>query len=418
MIKNEIINKPNVKSAVLALAAVYGLSHLVPIVVSPLLTRYYTPADFGFFSNFQSGISFILIFIGGKYENSIILQKGSKAAKQLSILSTSIALLVAVCLQLLIFFVFTIADSCELPIQTIKWLRYLPITAFACHLVSIQNEWLLKDGDLRKLSRLKLVGSITGSAASLFLGAVNVSSGLIISYLVGQIVTVFASWKYLEKIVVTYAEKRVLLKMLAVGRKNISHPRFSIPAQLLNNISGWMVVLFVNYKFGVEQMGYYALIDRVLSVPLSLFGMSVRDILKSHLIKSKSDPQKSLTLIKSIFAFFVPILIVFSLFVTIFGAKIFPIIFGGQWREGARLVVILVIPSALSCLSTSSFCLINLFGRREVEFRWQLIHFSLNVLAIVYGLFCDISTMYFVALAVARSISFSVLFAFNLQSIK
>ena len=58
---------------VLTLLTGSTIAQAIPIAVSPILTRLYTPEDFGILALFLAIVSFIAIVFTGQYESAIIL---------------------------------------------------------------------------------------------------------------------------------------------------------------------------------------------------------------------------------------------------------------------------------------------------------------------------------------------------------
>ena len=70
----------------LTLATGTFLAQIVPLAVSPLLTRIYSPGDFGLFSVYMSLISVLSAVVTGRYEYAIMLpQEDDDAANVLGV---------------------------------------------------------------------------------------------------------------------------------------------------------------------------------------------------------------------------------------------------------------------------------------------------------------------------------------------
>ena len=66
------------------------IAQAIPIAISPILARIYTPEDFGVFALFIAIISILGIIISARYDFAIILPKKDKDALHLLILSVLI----------------------------------------------------------------------------------------------------------------------------------------------------------------------------------------------------------------------------------------------------------------------------------------------------------------------------------------
>ena len=86
-----MINKLKPKSEfsrnVLTLMTGTTIAQAIPIAISPILTRIYTPEEFGIFALYMAFISIGAAIVTGKYEMAILLPKRNEYAKYLVVIS-------------------------------------------------------------------------------------------------------------------------------------------------------------------------------------------------------------------------------------------------------------------------------------------------------------------------------------------
>ena len=90
---------------VITLISGTAISQIIVILISPVLTRLYTPNEFGLFGAFMAIVSIISTFINGRYDLAIIEARESEIAINLMRLSVFITFFTT-----LICFVFLIRD--------------------------------------------------------------------------------------------------------------------------------------------------------------------------------------------------------------------------------------------------------------------------------------------------------------------
>jgi O-antigen/teichoic acid export membrane protein len=76
---------------VLTLMTGTTIAQAIPIAISPILTRIYTPEDFGVFALYMSLASIISVVATGRYELAIMLPKKDDDAINIVALSTLIS---------------------------------------------------------------------------------------------------------------------------------------------------------------------------------------------------------------------------------------------------------------------------------------------------------------------------------------
>ena len=310
-----------------------GIAQLIPIIVSPILTRLFAPEFFGLFTTFSAVLSILLVFNSGKYELALLLPKYDKDA--INIIILCIFLLAG--FSLILEFVFLIFSNTIVKIQALKplinifWI--IPIAAFLAGLYNVINEWYIRRGYFKGLGFNK-IGNTSGiSGTSIILGLFQIKFGLILGQVGGQIFSVFWSIKRLIKSDSSLLNFVTRKKILFFSKKYINFSKFIIPAQLLNSIASQLPVFFLTSNFGIAQAGFYGLTDRVLGVPLSFVGNAFKDVFKQRAaldLKEKGncyDIYKKITLSLAGLAF-IPFLLLF--FISPF---LFAFIFGNEWRQ-------------------------------------------------------------------------------------
>ena len=115
------------------------IAQAIPIAISPILTRIYTPEDFGIFAIFLAITLIIGSIANGRYELAIMIPKKDEDAINIFalgfIITTSISLLLLV--LVLIFqryFIFLLKNE-EIGV----WLYFVPISVFFFGIFNILN---------------------------------------------------------------------------------------------------------------------------------------------------------------------------------------------------------------------------------------------------------------------------------------
>ena len=71
-------SKSEFSKNVLTLMTGTTIAQAIPIAISPILTRIYTPEDFGVFALYLSIVSILVVFTTGQYDLAIMLPKYEK----------------------------------------------------------------------------------------------------------------------------------------------------------------------------------------------------------------------------------------------------------------------------------------------------------------------------------------------------
>ncbi|NBK99864.1 MAG: translocase, partial [Erysipelotrichia bacterium] len=163
------------------------IAQAIPIAISPILTRIYTPEDFGVFALYMSITSIVSAVATGRYEMAIMLPKENEDVKSIVKLIMMLISFVALFSFCIVFF-FNQALTNLFEDKTISfWLYFLPISIFITGLYQVYNYLLIREKNFTSLSTNKVIASTTNSFTQLLCGITFASSfglllGNILSY--------------------------------------------------------------------------------------------------------------------------------------------------------------------------------------------------------------------------------------------
>jgi O-antigen/teichoic acid export membrane protein len=325
-------------------------------LVSPFLTRLYTPADFGEF-NALFGVSLLIGTVASwSFPVSIPLAQTDQDANDL--------------LWLTILFGLGLVP---------------PLTWFASKFVDVNTEgshvselWVLAGfaalalivwTAVRSLaSRYSKFGAISVSgvvdAASqsggqFFLGhAVGGPASLSFGYLLGKITATFLIISSLR------SELRRPRHPFRLARVWARQSSLLTPAVLMNQISITALGPIIALLFGVTLAGQFALASRMLAVPSALIGQAVADVFFSKVASMKRE-ERSTTEAVSLVASSLTLLTgpIFTL-PLLLGPEIFSLVFGNGWRSAGTAAMLLSPWLALNLVSSPVSGVITV-GRRN-----------------------------------------------------
>ena len=79
-----------------------GLAQAIPIAISPILTRIYTPEEFGVFALYMAIASILTVLVTGRYEMAILLPKKDRDAMSLVALSIALSFFISIILLIIV----------------------------------------------------------------------------------------------------------------------------------------------------------------------------------------------------------------------------------------------------------------------------------------------------------------------------
>ena len=191
MIK-KIILRSQFRRNVLTLMTGTTIAQAIPVAISPILTRLYSPDDFGVYALFISIAMIFASIANGRYELAIMLPEEDEDAFNLAVLGFAITLCMSVVL-LFIFVVFNRLITEILGNQEISfWLYFIPVVVLFIGLYNVLNYFntrLEKYKDIASANIYKafILVSVQLSIRLIKGGVVGLVSGQVLSNMVANV---------------------------------------------------------------------------------------------------------------------------------------------------------------------------------------------------------------------------------------
>lgn len=320
---------------VLTLISGTAFAQLLSILASPLLSRIFSPEDFALQASFVSVTSLCLVFCSGKIEQAILLPKEEAEAR--NILRLSILSCICVCLLLPII-IWGVAKYNKAFAQIVEnnLILIVIVFVFSSSVCESLRVYFLRQKKFKIISSRTIVISIVTVALNLICGYFFYNKiVLITSTTVAQIIALIL---FLIVFFRLFGTKKVLWSKQIVKpllKKYWQFPVLMMPGQLFNSLTGNLPILVLTSYFTSYEMGLYAFVHKIVSVPITIIGGSVTQVFLQRFSKCEKNEQINL-FIKTSAILFVIILLP-AVICVIFAPSLFSFIFGDTWIPAANL---------------------------------------------------------------------------------
>ena len=285
---------------VITLSAGMGLASFISFCFLFILTRLFTPEEFGKWDVFMRIIQLVAILFTLRLEMTIVLPKDQKEATKVSLLSLVILSLLSF-LSLIIFFLFHDYFNSLIgnPFDS-WWLILIPLGGFFLGFYNILLNWNSRFENYKKISKSNVIHSFVSSplsAALYFLGAL----GLILGQIFARVIAVyFLIHNFFSEI------KKIKFSEFLNSSKNLikkykSFPLFEIPQSLLQRFSNDIIFYFTAFAFGGATVGILSVSEKILAKPLNIISESFKVAFYQRLTIEKN---KTTFFLKSVLGMF------------------------------------------------------------------------------------------------------------------
>ena len=365
--------KSSFAKSVITLMTGTGLAQIVPIALSPILTRLYSPQDFGVFALYGSICAILAVIVTGKYELAIVVPKHDSEA--INLVAVTFILSLTVSLILLGIVLVWDAQIVKLlghpEVQTVLYLVPFATLILGCYYAL--NFWANRRSLYKSMAISRVVQSSAGGAIQLAAGFSRIGLlGLILGQIAGQAISTLFLVRSLYG-----AERRLfrrisIKRMLYVARRHIGYPKYMVPGQAMSVGATEMPLLLLTVFFGAGVAGLYSLAQRVMAAPLSLVANAIGDVYRQRAAEQYARNGECLAIFvgslkRLVLLAFLPMLPVLA-----FGPWLFAFVFGDSWRAAGEIASVLSVLVFFQTLSSPLSSTILLPGWLHLDSLWQL----------------------------------------------
>jgi len=357
------------------------LSQLVIIAVSPLLTRLYTPENFGLFGTVFAAGALLAICVTLRVDHGIIVAPSDEEAKKVAVVSLWLALGGAAIFSVAAVAAIVLIGRFNWTI-VLTWAGFVPATAL---LIATTRTLTLFNNRLKYfdlVAKARFAQSMGGAVASVVLGLVPFREyGLITALLIGNLLYVVMLGGRLYPVTPVN-----VATSLSIVKANAKFIRFSLPADLINTLAARIPFIVFPVLYGLEQTGYLALAYRVVAMPAKFVGTAIGEVFYSHAARDYERTGNCLSSARNVAVILGGIgLIGFAiLFVT--AEPLFAFAFGEEWRPAAIFTQILTPMLFVSFVVSPLSVVFYIASRQKDDFLWQIVFLVATTAASFAGL--------------------------------
>lgn len=322
---------------VVTLAGGAALAQVLPLLAMPLLTRLYTPADFGVLSMYVAWLSALAVLATARYEMAIVLPDSKRAAINLLGLSLLITAALSILTGLVIWPAPRFWAELAHEPQVGPWLDLLPFSLAAAGAMQAWSNWNIRNERYRANAAGRMAQAAGMMAVQLGFGLLGVGVvGLIVGQFAGQLASLIAqAWRDIRD---GFSWKSQISKpeMRALAREYIEFPRVNAPHALAGAIQDTLTVTLLLMLEGATTVGHYGMMMRVLKLPAALIGQAVAQVAYRDLAAARARGESLRPRLRKLLVLLLALALPPSLVILFAGESLFALVLGEAWREAGH----------------------------------------------------------------------------------
>jgi lipopolysaccharide exporter len=311
--------------------------------LSPVISRLYSPSDFGVFGSFNSLVGIVTAAVTLEYGQALILPKKNEDAFLLFIFSCLCTLSIATIFMVAYF----IAPG------YFKTLLQAPsswvlVPVLAAILVSGFNQtfqsWCVRVKSFKHASASQVIRSLSANGLQTGFGFVKGGAPALIwsSVAADFLATVnlgHAAMRDFKGLAAGFSPR----KMLVLVKEYRDFPIYSASINVINSLSMGLPIFLLTHYYGVAVAGGYAFAMRMLSVPMEFVLRALRQVLYQKAAETHNDGRKLMPLYVKITGGLFALAIIPSLAFILWSPQVFGWVFGAKWVNAGEFARALVI---------------------------------------------------------------------------
>jgi O-antigen/teichoic acid export membrane protein len=346
----------------------------------PLLTRLFTPEEFGLFGVLMALNGIFGLIMAGRYEFAIPLAAKDDEAAALVVLAGLITLFLTLLSMLLVWALGdALARLTGMPdLVPLLWL--VPPILLATGLGHPLEYWSIRRETLRLngLSRVLQFGGQAASQAALGVagaGPFGLTLGYGVGYL-GRLILFLVTLSATDRASMA-ASRPSQIRQLAWSHWR--YPTFSAGSSLLKSTTQFLPTILLAILYGPAVAGAFNLAQRILSMPVRFLSNSASQVFLAEAA------QRPAAEVMRLFIRTVPRFLVLGFLgmspLLLAGPALFALLFGEPWRDAGGLAQALVAAQLARFIAMPVSQVFNVFRRQDLDFKTSLLNGFLLVIS-------------------------------------
>lgn len=356
-------------------------SQLLVMLAAPIVTRLFSPEDFGVLAVYAGILGMFTIIASLRYELAILLPEDNQEAANVAVLSLLIVVAVSIASAVVALLGNTsIPAILGVPVLS-RYFWLLPIGVLLVGVYQVFNFWALRTKSFAAISGTRLKQSLTSIIIQLLgytLGPVT----LLVSHAAGQGIGGIS----LGKVALRYPQFRHvrLGGIVAAARRYRQFPMYSTWSGLLNAAGNQLPSLMFAALFSPAAAGLYALTTRVLSMPMAIIGSAIGNIFFANLAEARREKRLP-QLVAAVQEKLAHIVMAPTLILLIAGPQLFSFVFGESWREAGTFAQWMAPWLYVVFITSPLGALFDVLEKQHRELIFETILFATRITTIAVG---------------------------------
>jgi O-antigen/teichoic acid export membrane protein len=360
---------------------------MVSILLSPLLTRLYTPQQFGILSVYSALLTILVVIASLRYELALPLARTDRDALNLVAVCGCVLLVTTAAVGLMAFavptsLVQTLWTTPPAAGELASYRGLLVLGYFCLGGYYIALQLATRAGAFPAIAKTRLAQGVVGPTSQIGLALLGLGTpGLLIGNILGQSAGTFGLFGCVIGRVRSWLQSLSWRRMRVLARRYARFPLISSWAALIDAAgSSQLLYLLAAVAYSPHVAGFIFLVERVVSRPLAIVGTSILQVYIGEAGRIvASDPAGLKRRFGQVVSRQFMMAVAWVLLANIAGSLLFATVFGKEWEEGIFYLRALSIGYLAQAVVQPVFHTLQILEKQGLAAGWQISRLVLTV---------------------------------------
>jgi O-antigen/teichoic acid export membrane protein len=400
---------------------------LVSVMLSPVLTRIFSPQQFGVLSVYTAILTMVVVIASLRYELALTLATTEEEAINL-VAVCGVALLTTTAVVGVAAFAVPedlVKQWWSTPYSYYRMASYrgLLVLGFVClggYYIALY--FATRAEAFRAIARTRVYQGVTGPVSQIVLGLLGAGApGLLLGSILGQ------SAGTLGLFYGQIGKRRALLRaiswrrMASLARRYWRFPVVASWAALIDAVGGnQLLYLLVSIQYSPRIAGFIFLAERIVARPLSLIGTSILQVFVGEAGRMVSaDPARLRSRFYQVISRQFCLAFGWIVLTNVAGAELFPTVFGADWGDAVIYLQAMSLAYLTQAIVLPVFHTLQILEKQTIAAGWQVGRLLLVLITFFLSITFDLSAAATIfCYSAAQALTCTILLALMAKSIQ
>jgi len=343
-------------------------------VVAPVLSRLYSPSNFGVFTVLSSLVAIVASVAALRFELAVPLPERERDAHGLVALGLMSTGLTFALTSVVVALAGTrLAQAFNQP-NLMPWLWCVPATSMLMGAYLVLNQLAIRHRRYGAIGRRNLLQSVAMVATQVAVGLTDLKAGgLILGLGVAQATSAVSLVNGSGLCSREAKDGRQRHRLSQIAKRYRRFPLVLAPSGLLNVMGLQLPVVLIAYWYGSSVAGWLGLTQRVLSLPVMLVGTAIAQVYIAELARAaRDDLARAERLFVVASQQLAAVALAAALVLMAVGPLLFGLVFGAPWKTSGAYAQALAVSLAAQLVAVPVSQTLIVFERQTTQLSWDV----------------------------------------------